>query len=96
MINVRIEEDELLDMLIERLKVWTDDSDIIALYEIYYRNMMDGGCFDGMDLNINEIVDNDWINWLLVMDKDELDAEQRLGLDDVEAEYNGFYLVRAA
>lgn len=73
MINVRIDEDELLDMLMDRLAFWTDDDDATKLFEQYYENMINGGCFDGADLDIKGIVDNDYVNWLDVVYADDLD-----------------------
>lgn len=36
MITVKIDEADLLDMLVYRVKHWTDDRDVLKLYEQYY------------------------------------------------------------
>ena len=38
MINIRMDEDEVLDLLMERVRYWTDDEEIIALFEEMYSN----------------------------------------------------------
>jgi hypothetical protein len=59
-VTVTIDEDELLDMLMDRVSVWTtDDAD---LFEKMYDNRIWGGCFEGADLDIKSIVDNDYVN----------------------------------
>lgn len=95
MITVKVNEWDLLDMLMDRVKVWKDDEDVIKLYELYYQSMIDNGCFDGAELDINQIVDNDVINWLMVMDSEELEENGWTDSDRVIAEYNGYYLVYA-
>ena len=62
MITVQIDEDELLNMLMNRVKYWTDDDDTLELFEKFYENRINGGCFDGAELDIIMIVDNDYIN----------------------------------
>ena len=59
MITVRMNEDDAIDLLVERVKYWTDDEEIIDLFEEYYTNMVEGGCFDGADFDVMSIVDND-------------------------------------
>lgn len=99
MVNVRIDEDELLSMLMDRVDFWTGDADIKKLYEVYYSDLIDSGCFEGVELNISLIVDNDYINNLSVYDDIE-DIMKDFRVDEEEvrdrivAEYNGSYLVR--
>ena len=111
MINIRIDEEELIEMLVDRVRFWTDDSDIIDLYEAMYENYAEGGCFDGAELNIMSIVDNDYVNWCTVLTEgDEHYAEIKAiydeqGLGDcsceddwysyIEAEKDGMFLVRS-
>lgn len=74
MVTVRIEEDDLLDMLMERVGFWTDDSITLELFEQYYENMVYEGCFEGAELNIMSIVDNDYVNWLDVVYEEDFDG----------------------
>ena len=67
MIRVLVEEDELLDMLIERVKFWTDEPDVIALYSDMYENYVNSGAFDDTEVNIMQMVDNDYINYCRVL-----------------------------
>lgn len=61
-VNVKMRADDLLDVLVERVKHWTDDAQKVALFEAMYENYIDGGCFDGMELDVMVVVDNDYIN----------------------------------
>ena len=88
MITVLIEEDELLDMLIDRVRFWTDDKDVINLYEKMYEDMVNGGCFEDSELNIRDIVDNDYVNWCSILYEDDsnfidyLDEYKENGIGD--------------
>lgn len=71
-VNVKINEYDLLDMLMNRVKVWNDDTDVQKLYEIMYEKYIECGIFDGMKLDVGQIVDNDYINYCTVLsDGDE-------------------------
>lgn len=96
MIKVLIDEQDLLEMLIDRLNVWTDDKDVINLYSMYYENMINCGCFDGMELNIMVIVDNDYVNYLEVITADEFDNWDIESPEDerIEVTDGRFYLIR--
>lgn len=50
MINIKIDEEHLLDLLNERVKHWTDDRDVQILYEQMYDNYIYSGCFEGLKL----------------------------------------------
>lgn len=67
MIKVYIDEEDLLTMLTDRVLHWTDDDTVVELYEKMYENSVYGGCFDGAEINIMEIVDNDYINYCNVL-----------------------------
>lgn len=70
-VNVRIDKDTLIEMLVDRVKFWTDDPDTCELFENYYTDMVEGGCYEGIELDISVIVDNDYINYFRVMEKDD-------------------------
>jgi hypothetical protein len=82
MITVKIDEADLLDMLVDRVGYWTDDRDVLKLYEQYYDSMVYGGCFDGAELDINSIVDNDYVNWCTVVDREEYNKDREEYLKD--------------
>lgn len=73
MINVQINEITLLNLFMDRLEYWTADDDILVLYEDYLKNLIDCGCFEGAELDINLIIDNLYINDTIIMDKEMLD-----------------------
>lgn len=72
MINVKINETTLLNLFIDRLEFWTSDSDVLELYENYLKDLIDCGCFEDAELDINMIIDNLYINDTSIMDKKEL------------------------
>ena len=72
MINVKINETTLLNLLMDRVEYWTSDADVLALYEDYLKDLIDGGCFDGAELDVNMFVDNLYINDTTIMNKKEL------------------------
>ena len=76
MITVQIDEETLLEMLMDRLRAWTHDSDDIDLFNQYYENRVYSGCFDGAELDIMSIVDNDWVNNLSIMVRAEYEKER--------------------
>ena len=71
MVTVQIDESDLLDMLVERVKYWTTEKSTIDLFTGYYQLMIDSGCFEGAYLDVSLIVDNDYINNLRVYDSIE-------------------------
>ena len=73
MITIKIDEDKLLEMLVDRVEYWTSDENVIALYKNYYENLIDCGCFEGCELDINSIVDNDYTNNLATISKEDFE-----------------------
>lgn len=80
MVMVNIDNDTLVDMLIDRLKVWTQDNETISLYRKMYDNYCDSGVFDGSELDVNNIVDNDYVNYCNTVEKSEKDFKKLLKL----------------
>ena len=81
MISVKINELTLLNLFMDRLEYWTSDDDVLALYEDYIRGLIDGGCFDGAELDVNMFVDNLYINDTTIMDREILD-DNDIEVDD--------------
>ena len=98
MITITIDEDTLLEMLLDRLEYWTSDEDVIALYRNYYEKLIDCGCFEGCELDIMKVVDNDYFNNLIVLNKEDFEDYGVEGFKDdkIEAfnEKQNLYLVR--
>ena len=99
MVTVTIDEDTLLEMLLDRLRYWTDDEDVINLYRDNYEGLVYSGCFEGFTLDIMSLVDNDYINNLTAISKE--DFEQwgiESEVDDKIVAFNeekDLYLIRA-
>ena len=71
-ILVKIDKDDALDMLIERLRLmWTQEDDVVDMYEDMYKNYIDNDVFDNKEFNVSEIVDNDWVNYCDVIRKSD-------------------------
>lgn len=73
MITIKIDEDTLLDMLMDRVEFWASDEDVIDLYRDYYEGLVDSGCFEGCELDIMSIVDNDYANNLTTISKEDFE-----------------------
>ncbi len=87
MITVQIDETTLLDMLVDRVEYWTDDRDIIELYQEYYNNLIEAGCFEGGTLDIAAIVDNDYVNYTQAMTSDDLKSQYNIDVKDTDNNY---------
>ena len=73
MVTVTINEDTLLKMLIDRVNHWTSDESVINLYKDYYEGLIYSGCFEGCTLDIMSVVDNDYINNLATISKEDFE-----------------------
>lgn len=82
MITVKIDEDDLLAMLMNRLiEFWTKgDKKVEELFEKMYQNEIDNGAFEDSTLDIAGIVDNDYVNYTRVIYKGEDEFDELLDL----------------
>ena len=100
-VMVDIDEDDLLDLLMNRLKRWTDDPVATRLYEEMYQSYIDSG-WDLGGNSVMVIVDNDWVNYCDVVGPGEenydalLKLYQENGLGDVSVEDVGYSFIEAA
>ena len=93
-ITVQIDEDTAIEMLVDRVKHWTDDSETIELFEQYYTRMVKGGCFGGGGFDVMSIVDNDYVNNTTVTTREEfekareeyIEEELKSRLEDLDDE----------
>ena len=76
MVTVTLSEDDLLNLLVERVKYWTDDREVIELFEQYYDNMVYNGCFEGAELDIMGMVDNDYVNNTSIVTRKEYEEDR--------------------
>jgi len=81
-VNCKISSDYLYDLLMERVRFWTDDRDVIALFGMMYERYVEDGYFDGGEFDPMQIVDNDYANWCSVLSKGDA------GYDKVKAVYD--------
>ena len=65
MITVKIDESDLLEWLMNRVEWHTDDAIEQNLYNVYYSELIDNGCFNGIVFNVKQIVDNDFIDFTI-------------------------------
>lgn len=68
----RLKNEDAIDLLVERVKVWKEDPEIIALFEDMYQKQLDAGAFEDNDLSIDAIVDDDCINYCLAYSLEDL------------------------
>lgn len=71
MITVKIDENILLEILLDRVEYWTSDEDTINLYRDYYEELINNGCFEDCELDIMGIVDNDYVNNLEIINRED-------------------------
>ena len=84
MINVKINETTLLNLFMDRLEYWTTDSDVLELYEEYLKDLIYSGCFEDVELYVDLIVDNLYINDTAVTDKKGLSEQYNIEVDDYD------------
>lgn len=98
MITVKIDEGILLDMLMDRIECWVDNPIEEELFEDYYRELVYSGCFEGCELNITSIVDDDYLNNLTTIRKEDFEQWGIEGeIDDSIVAFNeeeDLYLIR--
>jgi hypothetical protein len=98
MITVKIDEGLLVEILLNRVEFWTDDNRIQDLFKDYYEKLVNSGCFEGCELDIISIVDNDYINNLTTISKEDFELWNIKSEEDdsIEAfnEEEDLYLIR--
>lgn len=73
-VKLYMEEDTLLELLMDRVSFWTSsDDDVNELYEEYYKSLIDSGSFEGCELDVSFIVDNDYINYTQVLSSEDFE-----------------------
>lgn len=101
LITVKMNMYDVVDMLVNRLNYWTDDKETKDLYRQMYTGYAEGGCFDGMELDVNSIVDNDYINYCQIINKDNEEFDKLLkiykeqGIGDCSCEHDFISFIEA-
>ena len=97
MITVKIDESDLLELLMSRVEWHTDDAIEQNLYNVYYSELIDSGCCDGIVFDIKQIVDNDMSNFTICHGIEDIMKEFNESEEEAKgrivAEYHGWYLV---
>ena len=73
-INVKIKKDYVIDLLTNRLSVWTNDKEVIDLFKKMYERCLDEEVFDNLDIDL--IIDNDFINDCGIIEKGDEDFKK--------------------
>lgn len=82
MVSIQMDSDDMIEALVERLHTWTNDEDVREVFEQYYENLVESGCFDGCEFNVMSIVDNDYVNNLSITSIDEYNEAREEYLKD--------------
>ena len=78
LVTVKVEDWQLLDMLLDRCDAWETSRENKDLFEKMYSNMIDNCCFEDAELNIMSIVDNDVVNYCSVLYKEDWEKLMKL------------------
>ena len=87
MINIQMDSDDMINALNERVGYWTDDSEVAELFDQYYTDAVDNGCFDGGEFNVMYIVDNDYVNNTSIIYREEYESDREKFLKDSIRKY---------
>ena len=79
--TVVIDEEDALDMLMDRVAFWTKDDAVLDLFRDYYESLVYDGAFDGGKFEPMFIVDNDYVNNTVIIEKGDDKEAQNCGFD---------------
>ena len=83
--TVKIKKDALIELLIDRLEMYTNDEQVITLYQKYYSGLN----WDGRCLDVMEVVDNDWFNYTKIISEGDGEAWE-LAIKNYKDGFDGF------
>ena len=100
---VNLSEETVIEMLVERISYWTQEDDTHELYRRMYTNYVESGAFEGTDLDVMVIVDNDFVNYCDVVSEGDYEYEdikslyEDYGIGDISCEDNnhGYNFIEA-
>lgn len=72
-INVKVKKDDVIDLWVNRVTSWFNN-EVVELFRQMYERYVDEGVFD--ELNVNLIVDNDYVNNCKVIEKGDEEFEK--------------------
>ena len=110
MVKVLMYEETLVDMLVDRLDYWNVDPMTKELFRSMYINYAECGAFEGIELDVLSIVDNDYINYCRVIEEEDEEFKELIKIyenqgigdcscetdicDYIEAFENNMFLIR--
>lgn len=80
MITITIDEQELVEILTERVRFWTNDEITINLYNEMYEDRVYNAAIE-VNNGISCIVDNDYVNYCNTVDKKDNESDYNKLLD---------------
>lgn len=80
MITITIDEQELVEILTERVRFWTNDEITINLYNEMYEDRVYNAAIE-VNNGISYIVDNDYVNYCNTVDKKDNESDYNKLLD---------------
>ena len=92
MVNVKIDESVLLETLVDRVEFWNRSEVEVDLYKKMYESEIEAGCFEGAEIEVSTIVDNDVINYCNIVEEGDSEFNSILqlykeeGLGDISTE----------
>lgn len=72
--KIIIPDYDVIEFLVNRVKFWTKDKEIIELYKRMYLNLLEVGCFEE-EIDLYDLVDNDYVNYCKVIFENDEDYE---------------------
>lgn len=71
MITITLNDNELIDLLVQRLSYWTNNAEVLNLYENYLRYLIDNDAIYISD-GVMSYIDNLYVNDTVVCTQNEL------------------------
>ena len=88
-ITVQMDTDDLCQVLQDRVRYWTDDREVLELFDEYYEYATFNGYFDGATVDVMSIVDNDYVNNFSVLTRSEFEEAREKHIKE-QMEEGGF------
>ena len=81
MITVKMYKFDLLNLLMDELKIYISDKFVLRLYKEMYRRRLNEGCFDYEEFDVRKIIHKDYIQRnVYLIDEDDTEFSEILGI----------------
>lgn len=70
MVSIKISEDDLLRMFMDRFRYWNKDEFELALIRQYYERLIEDKCFENCTIDVKKWVDNEWANMSFITENE--------------------------